>query len=165
MSDETLAAYENNKKKSPYFRTFEKDGVSYPIPGLVGSTRLIVVDQDTVGANEVTFGFSEFAPASSVHERHTHPDCEEIMYILEGRGVGGVNGIDAVLGKGDVLFVPKGSEHWFFNPFDEACKFLFLYTKGSLKDAGYALQSSSYQEIGEQVEALQNSGNNKFDGQ
>ena len=155
--------YEKNKMEAPYFRTFEKDGVSYPIPDLIGSTRLIAVDQDTVGANELTFGFSEFSPATSVHKSHTHPDCEEIMYILEGRGIGGVNGVSAILEPGDILFVPKGEEHWFSNPFDEPCKFLFLYSKASLKKAGYALKSESYREIGDKVEELQKSGMNQFD--
>ena len=163
ITEEERKLYEKNKLESPYFRTFERDGVSYPIPDLIGSTRLIAVDQDTVGANELTFGFSEFSPTSSVHKSHAHPDCEEIMYILEGRGIGGVNGIDAILEPGDVLFVPKGEEHWFYNPFNEPCKFLFLYSKGSLKKAGYALKSGSYQEIGDKIEELQKKGQNQFD--
>lgn len=162
MTEEERRLYEKNKLESPYFRTFERDGVSYPIPDLIGSTRLIAVDRDTVGARELTFGFSEFSPAAAVHKSHIHPDCEEIMYILEGRGIGGVDGVDAILGPGDVLFVPKGVEHWFCNPFSEPCKFLFLYSKGSLKEAGYALKSGSYEEIGGQVETLQKSGKNPF---
>lgn len=162
ITEEERILYEKNKIESPYFRTFERDGVSYPIPDLIGSTRLIAVDQDTVGATELTFGFSEFSPASSIHKSHTHPDCEEIMYILEGNGIGGVNGIDAILGPGDVLFVPKGAEHWFCNPFNKPCKFLFLYSKGSLREAGYALKSGSYEEIGDKIEKLQKSGMNQF---
>lgn len=165
ITETQLAVYEQNRKDTPYIRTFEEDAISYPIPDLIGSTRLIAVDKDTVGANEVTFGFSEFNPKSSVHKSHSHPDCEEIMYILEGCGITGVAGTEAILRKGDILFVPKGAEHYFYNPFEEPCKFLFLYTKGSLKDAGYALKSDSYREIGEEIEALQKSGNNKFDEQ
>lgn len=163
ITQEEQEQYEKNKAASPYVRTFAKDGVSYPIPDLIGSTRIIAVDQDTTGAKELTFGLSEFSPAASVHKRHVHPDCEEIMYILEGRGIGGVNGVDAILEPGDILFVPKGAEHWFYNPFDEPCKFLFLYSKGSLKQAGYALKSGSYQEIGDKIEELQKSGRNQFD--
>lgn len=165
ITAEEMAVFEQNRKDSPYIRTFEEDAVSYPIPDLIGSTRLIAVDKDTCGANEVTFGFSEFSPKSSVHKRHSHPDCEEIMYILEGCGVGGVDGTDAILRKGDILFVPRGAEHWFYNPFDVPCSFLFLYTKGSLKAAGYALKSASNRDLGEEIEQLQKSGNNKFDEQ
>lgn len=163
LTEEEKERYQKSKKESSYLRTFEEDGVSYPIPDLIGSTRIIAVDQDTVGANELTFGFSEFSPKTSVHKSHTHPDCEEIMYILEGHGIGGVSGDTAILDPGDILFVPKGEEHWFYNPFDEPCKFLFIYSKGSLKKAGYALKSDSYKEIGDQIEALQKSGRNHFE--
>ena len=162
---EEIAVLEQNRKDTPYISTFEEDAVSYPIPDLIGSTRLIAVDRDTIGANEVTFGLSEFRPRSAVHKAHSHPESEEIMYILEGCGVTGVEGKDAIMKKGDILFVPKGAKHYFYNPFEEPCKFLFLYTKGSLKDAGYALQSGSNKDLGEEIEQLQKSGNNKFDEQ
>lgn len=165
ISAEEEAMYLKNREECPYVRTFEKDGVSYPIPDLIGSTRLIAVDEDTIGANEVTFGFSEFAPCSSVHKAHIHPNSEEIMYILEGRGVSGLNGVDFICEPGDILFVPKGAEHYFYNPFDKPCKFIFLYTKGSLKSAGYGVASQGYGEIGGDIENLQKAGVNKFDAE
>ena len=80
------ALYARNRELTPYVRTFEEDGISYPIPDLIGSSRLIAIDEDTVGAKEITFGYSEFAPGSSVHKPHIHPDCEEVMYIFKGQG-------------------------------------------------------------------------------
>lgn len=154
-----------NRKESIYVRTFEEDGVSYPIADLIGSSRLIAVDEDTVGAQEVTFGFSEFAPKTSLHKQHIHPYSEEIMYILEGCGVSTIGDIEVLCEKGDILFVPKGMKHSFYNPFEEPCKFIFLYTKGSLKKAGYAIASKGFGEIGGEIEALQRAGVNKFDGQ
>lgn len=155
--------YWKNRKECPFVRTFEQDGISYPIPDLIDSTRLIAIDEDTIGAQEVTLGFSEFAPGSSVHRAHIHPNSEEIMYILEGRGVSGLNGLKFICQPGDILFVPKGAEHFFYNPFEEPCRFLFLYTKGSLKKAGYAVASQGYGEIGEEIENLQKAGKNCFD--
>lgn len=165
ISPEKEAMYARNREESPYVRTFEKDGVSYPIPGLIGSSRLIAIDEDTVGAKEITFGYSEFAPGSSVHKPHIHPDCEEVMYILKGKGISGLNGMDFICKEGDILFVPKGAEHYFYNPFDEPCGFVFLYTKGSLKKAGYVVASNGYNEIGGDVEALQKAGENTFDNE
>ena len=163
LNPETEKLYEENREKCPYIRTFEDDGVSYPIPDLIGSSRLIAVDEDTVGAKDITFGYSEFAPKSSIHKPHTHPECEEVMNILEGRGISGVNGVDFVCRKGDILFIPRGAEHYFYNPFEEPCGFIFIYTKGSLKKAGYAMASNGYNEIGGEVEALQKNGENTFD--
>lgn len=163
ITPEEEAVFAKNREESPYVRRFEKDGVSYPIPDLIGSTRLILVDEDTVGAHEITFGFSEFAPKSSVHKLHIHPNSEEIMYILKGRGVSNVAGLNVMCEEGDTLYVPKGVEHSFYNPFPEPCSFLFLYTKGSLKEAGYALASAGYHEIGDEIQKLQKLGTNKFD--
>lgn len=163
LTKEELKNYEYNRNISQYVLNFKDDGVSYPIPDLIGSTRLIAVDEDTVGAKEITFGFSEFAPLGAVHKPHTHPDCEEIMYILSGKGIGSLNGEKFIAKEEDILYVPKGAEHSFYNPFDIPCKFLFLYTKGSLKRAGYTLASRGGEDVGTQVEEAQKSGNNEFD--
>jgi quercetin dioxygenase-like cupin family protein len=40
------------------------------------------------------------------------------------------------LKAGDTLWVPRGATHWFYNPFEETCEFLFLYTRSNLKPAG-----------------------------
>ena len=152
-----------NRRKTIYVRTFEEDGVSYPIPDLLDTTRLIAVDQDTVGATEISFGYSKFAPKKSMHGKHRHNDCEEVMYVLKGRGVGGCEDIDTIYMPGDVIFVPKGAEHYLYNPFDEPLEILFIYTKPSLKTAGYSLKSNGDCEVGDAIEKKQREGTNAFD--
>jgi quercetin dioxygenase-like cupin family protein len=90
-----------------------------------------------VGAEDVTFGYSKYAPKSSIHKKHRHPNAEEIMYILAGRGIGGVEDREVELVKGDTLWVPRGAVHWFYNPYDEPCEFVFLYTRPTLQAAAY----------------------------
>lgn len=154
---------EKNRSKSPYLRNMESDGVNYPIPELFDSTRIVLLDRDTVGAEELTFGYSEFAGKTSLHKKHTHGDCEEVMFILKGKGVGGVGEIECIFKEGDAIFVPEGTEHWFYNPYDEPCGMLFFYTKPSLREAGYALKSKGFDEQGNMVEKLQREGKNQFD--
>ncbi len=113
------------------------DGRNEPIRDLDGASRTILVDEETVGAGEITFGHSRFAPRTSVHRKHTHREAEEIMYILSGRGLSGVNDSETVVVAGDTVWVPKGAVHWFSNPFDEPCEFVFIYTKSSLAKAAY----------------------------
>lgn len=113
-----------------------EDGRSEPIEGLEGASRIIMVDQEQVGAEDITFGFSKYAPKSSIHKKHTHPHAEEIMYMLKGRGIGGVNDTEVELAAGDTLWVPRGAVHWFYNPYSEPCEFLFLYTRPTLQAAG-----------------------------
>ncbi len=163
ISPEQEAELIANRDKTIYVRTFEKDGVSYPIPGLLDTTRLIAVDRDTVGANDISFGFSEFAPKKAMHGKHRHTDCEEIMYVLSGRGVGGCEDVDCIYLPGDVIFVPRGAEHYLYNPFDEPLRILFLYTKPSLKDAGYSVKELGDKELGDEIEKKQHDGTNAFD--
>lgn len=115
------------------------DGRNEPIKDLDGASRTILVDEQTANANEITFGHSRYEPKTSIHKKHTHRNAEEIIYILSGRGVAGVNDQETVVTSGDTIWVPKGAVHWFSNPFDEPCEFIFLYTKSSLKKAAYAM--------------------------
>ena len=114
-----------------------KDGRNEPIEGLADALRIILIDEEQAGAQDITFGYTRFNPKSSVHKKHRHEKAEEIMYILSGRGIGGVNDEEVGLVKDDTLWVPRGALHWFYNPFDEPCESLFLYTRSSLKRAAY----------------------------
>ena len=129
------------RKASPYIRTPQEDGVDYPIPELEGASRKILVDRDTMHSTMCTWGYSRFEPKTALHKKHAHPDCEEIMYILSGRGVGGMDETEALFCAGDTIFVPQYVVHWFYNPFDEPVEMLWLYTKPSLREAGYSMES------------------------
>lgn len=155
ISPEEEAKLTEARKKSPYVRTLDDDGVVYPIPDLEDASRLIVIDKDTVGSKEVTFGYSKFAGRTSLHKKHTHEDCEEIMYILSGKGVGGIGEYETIQQAGDTLFVPRGTVHWFYNPYDEPCEMYWVYTKPSLKEAGYSLESKGYKDVSSVVEKRQ----------
>ena len=120
------------------------DGRNEPIKDLDGASRTILVDEQTVNANEITFGHSKYEPKTSMHKKHTHPNAEEIMYMLSGRGLAGVNDEETVVGSGDTIWVPKGAVHWFSNPFDEPCEFIFIYTKSSLAKAAYEMISAAH---------------------
>jgi quercetin dioxygenase-like cupin family protein len=115
------------------------EGRNEPIKDLDGASREILVDEQEAAAEHVTFGFSRFAPRTSIHKKHAHPEAEEIMYILKGRGICGVSDEEFEVRTGDTLWIPRGAAHWFYNPFDEPCEFIFIYTRPSLADAGYVL--------------------------
>ncbi len=115
-----------------------QDGRNEPIKDLEHSERIILVDKDSVGAQDITFAYCRFEPNASFHKKHVHEHAEEIMYILSGKGIGGVgDGPDEELEKGDTIWVPRGAVHWLYNPFDEPCEMLFIYTRPSLQSAGY----------------------------
>lgn len=114
-----------------------EDGIEEMITDLKGASRTILIDEQTVGAEDITFGHSKFEPHTSIHKKHIHNNAEEIMYMLKGRGISGVDDNETEMKAGDTVWVPRSAVHWFYNPFDEPCEFLFIYTRKSLKEAGY----------------------------
>lgn len=143
------------RKASPYLLTLEENGVDYPIPDLEDASRKILIDRDTVKSTMCTWGYSKFEGKTSLHKKHSHQDCEEIMFILSGKGVGGVGDFETIQQAGDTIFVPRGETHWFYNPFNEPLEMMWLYTKPSLRDAGYNLESRGYSDVSGDVERQQ----------
>ena len=150
ISKEYEAELIANREGNPYLRRPETC-TDYPIPELEAS-RVILFDRATAGTEELTWLMSRFAGKTSFHKKHSHPKAEEIMYIARGKGIGGVGDKEVLLRAGDSIYVPKGVVHWFWNPYDEPCDMMTLYTKPSLAESGYALESGEYEDIGEEVE-------------
>lgn len=113
------------------------DGRNEPIKDLDNAKRIVIVDKDTVGAEDITFAYCRFEANTSTHKKHIHKDAEEVIYILSGRGVSGLDDTEVEMVQGDTMFVPRGAVHWFYNPFDEPVEMIFVYTRPSLKSAGY----------------------------
>jgi quercetin dioxygenase-like cupin family protein len=115
------------------------DGRNEPIKDLENAKRVVLVDKDTVGAEDITFAYCRFEAKTSTHKRHVHSDAEEVIHILSGRGMSGLDETEVEMTRGDTMFVPRGAVHWFYNPFDEPVEMIFVYTRPSLKSAGYRI--------------------------
>lgn len=113
------------------------EGRNEPIKDLDNVQRTVLVDKDTVGAEDITFAYCKFEAKTSSHKKHIHKNAEEVIYIISGKGISGVNDTGVEMKQGDTMFVPRGSVHWFYNPFSEPVEMLFIYTRSSLKSAGY----------------------------
>ena len=116
-----------------------EEGRNEPIKDLDNAKRVVLIDKDTVGAEDITFAYCRFEAETATHKKHIHKDAEEIIYILSGKGISGVNETEIEMKKGDTMFVPRGAVHWFYNPFPEPVEMLFAYTRPSLKSAGYKI--------------------------
>ena len=123
--------------KKPKFLLKLGDGRSEPIRDLENTQRTILIDQETVGAEDITFGYWKWEPKTSLHKKRAHEDAEEVMYILSGRAIGGVGKEEFEIGKGDTVWVPRGMVHWAYNPFDEPLEMLLVCSRPTLKSAGY----------------------------
>jgi mannose-6-phosphate isomerase-like protein (cupin superfamily) len=115
------------------------DGRNEPIQDLENAERIVLVDQDTVGAKGITFAYCKFEAKTSYHKKHVHPQAEEVMYIVSGKGIGGVGDKEFEMVAGDTIWIPRGEVHWAHNPFEEPLEMIFLYTRPTLKSAGYEI--------------------------
>jgi mannose-6-phosphate isomerase-like protein (cupin superfamily) len=116
-----------------------EDGRNEPIKDLDNATRIVLVDKDTVGAEDITFAYCKFEAKTSLHKKHIHNNAEEVIFILSGKGLSGIGDTEMEMRQGDTMFIPRGTIHWFYNPFDEPVEMIFIYTRPSLKSAGYKI--------------------------
>ncbi len=64
--------------------------------------------------------------AGRSHPFHTHPNREEIIYILSGRAEQWIGSQHRVLGPGEMVLVPRGEVHGTYNIFRERLVFLAI---------------------------------------
>jgi quercetin dioxygenase-like cupin family protein len=96
-----------------------------------------IFNQKTVGArSNFSFGTQTVAPRSFIRE-HTHAHHEEIIYVVEGKGIARVDGVEHPLEKGSAVFIGLNRRHHFLNPHDEPLTFVVLMMPGGL-DAFFA---------------------------
>jgi oxalate decarboxylase/phosphoglucose isomerase-like protein (cupin superfamily) len=74
------------------------------------------------------------------HERHNHPDSDEILYILAGRGEQMVDDSDTFgVAPGQAVFIPKGAFHSTVNTGWEPLVLLAIYAPAGAEEALTAL--------------------------
>ena len=54
--------------------------------------------------------------AGQSQKPHTHADLDKIYYVLEGAGQFSLGGASEMLGAGEMLVAPSGTEHGLDNP-------------------------------------------------
>lgn len=68
------------------------------------------------------------------HERHTHPDSDEILYIIRGEGEQEVADKTRDIKAGDTVYIPEGTEHGTLNTGWEPLIFLAVYAPPGPED-------------------------------
>jgi uncharacterized cupin superfamily protein len=68
------------------------------------------------------------APNGSIPPPHSHPDHEELVYVLEGTLRYTVGGCTRDLGPGDSMATPCGAVHSFSNPHAQPARALVINT-------------------------------------
>jgi oxalate decarboxylase/phosphoglucose isomerase-like protein (cupin superfamily) len=94
-----------------------------------GAIKWFVTPELTEGAG-ITFGEVVLQPGRG-HDRHNHPESEEILYILSGEGEQMLDdGEPFEVKPGDTIYVPTGVFHSTKNTGWEPMRLLALYNPG-----------------------------------
>ena len=95
----------------------------------LGAIKWFVTPELPEGAG-ITFGEVVLQPGRG-HDRHNHPESEEILYVLSGEGQQMLDDRDAFQVKaGDTIYVPTGVFHSTRNTGWEPMRLLALYNPG-----------------------------------
>ena len=73
-----------------------------------------LVNPQTVGAKKVKVKINEWLPGH-VHKKHVHPDQEEVIFVLSGKGMAQTQEEKREIGPGSVVFVGAGEQHTTWN--------------------------------------------------
>ena len=85
------------------------------------------------GGERFSAGVVKLEPGKG-HERHTHPESDEILYVVRGEGEQEVADETHELATGDMVFVPEGVEHGTVNTGWEPLVLLAVYAPPGPED-------------------------------
>jgi len=90
------------------------------------------------GASLIAFGQSTY-PFQATHENHLHPNAEEVVMVVSGRGTQIVGSERFDLGAGDICFIPRNTPHRITGTSeDEDLVILWAFgCAASIEEAGY----------------------------
>lgn len=73
-----------------------------------------LVNPQTVGAKKIKVKITEWLPGH-VHKTHIHPDQEEVIFVLSGKGMAETEEERRKIGPGSVVFIGAGESHTTWN--------------------------------------------------
>jgi quercetin dioxygenase-like cupin family protein len=74
--------------------------------------------------------WSRGAEAGACNPRHSHPNCDEVLYVLRGRLQHETGGEIVILEAGDTLAIPAGVAHQAVNIGTEEADTMVVYSSG-----------------------------------
>jgi mannose-6-phosphate isomerase-like protein (cupin superfamily) len=135
MEEAEMNTHETQVGKVRVLGPSEGDSFWQPVPAN-GFVRNIFSRQALGAANDFSIGTQTVAPGCFIRE-HTHAHNEEIIYVVEGRGIARIDGVDHPIEKGSAVYVGMNRRHHFLNPHAEPMTFLWIMMPGGL-DAFFA---------------------------
>lgn len=86
-----------------------------------------VVSKDTLKANHCSACVIRIAPGERVRPAHSHPNGEEVVYIVSGSGRALVDGEVTAIRAGTTVLFPQGKIHMLHNTGGEEMKVVCFF--------------------------------------
>jgi quercetin dioxygenase-like cupin family protein len=98
-----------------------------------------LIDARAAASDKLVVGRTVLPPGAR-HERHRHPNCDEFLVVMTGRGEIYTDTGREPSQAGDVVYTPRGHWHGFDNTSDEDVLLIWGWSgAGSLEAAGYEI--------------------------
>jgi quercetin dioxygenase-like cupin family protein len=126
----------------PYITNQDLTPVDVETPrklGIEGVRAWWMLNRDAGGPEQIELHVVELAPGF-VHDLHRHPNCGELVYVLEGEGLHLSEGAEPVRQvKGDLTYIPANEWHGLANASETEPLLVIGITEGAThyEDAGY----------------------------
>ena len=111
------------------------DALQLSLPGRISNQ----IASAGAGAENICVRLVEIAPETETtvqRNKHYHPDVEECIYVLEGRGRTFADSGEYVMSAGDTLILPPNERHVTRNISDETLKLICFFPTGSVTTLG-----------------------------
>lgn len=93
-----------------------------------------LVAEDRIKAQNCSSCVIRVAAGEKVRPAHSHPQGEEVIYIIRGSGRVLVNGEVAEVREGSIVLFPTGHVHMLHNTGDEEMKVICFFAPGTSLD-------------------------------
>jgi quercetin dioxygenase-like cupin family protein len=105
------------------------DGSREQADGFDWGTIQWLVSGRRIGDSRLTFGLSEIKPGCR-NPRHYHPNCDEVLYVLEGEIDHSLGDLTYHLTPGMAIHIPTGTVHQAANTGTVVARLIIAFSSG-----------------------------------
>ena len=117
-------------------RTQERQREEWDDPVRGNTAFYTLLSSDITPTDSMCAGVAEVAPGSGGARSHRHAEAE-IYYILEGTGILTVDGVETIVSKDAVIFIPGNAEHGLRNESTTVLKLFYVFPTGRFSEVVY----------------------------